>query len=193
MSPCCPRPCHRLRVRAFWSRIGVVPLDCSVRSPFRRCGLLLLPLALLVAVGPALAAPATEAEVELYTRIAALNVCISRSAGIDYNKAVAVSSETIAQLIQGQHGGVIAKVGSTPLTIDALRQGSINAAVLASVQVCPKEVPDDVKAKVEAALKNGSVAAPTARPAASPAARPATQPTGRPAATTPATRPAARP
>jgi len=157
-----------------------------VRSPLNRCGLLLLPLALCIAAAPAFAAPATEAEMELYTRIGALNVCISRAAGIDYDKAVAVAGETIAQVIQGQHGGVIGKVGTKPLPIDALRQGSINSAVLASVQVCPNEVPAEIKAKVEAVLKSGGLAAPATQPAA-PAAKPAT-PAVKPAAT-----PAAKP
>jgi len=157
-----------------------------VRSPLNRCGLLLLPLALFVTVAPAFAAPATDAEMELYTRIGALNVCISRAAGIDYDKAVAVAGETIAQVIQGQHGGVIGKVGTKPLPIDALRQGSINSAVLASVQVCPNEVPAEIKAKVEAVLKSGGLAAPATQPAA-PAAKPAT-PAVKPAAT-----PAAKP
>jgi len=122
---------------------------------------------------------------ELYTRVAALNVCISRAAGIDYDKAVAVAGETIAQVIQGQHGGLIAKVGTTALPIDALRQGSINSAVLGSVQVCPNEVPADVKAKVAALLKGGSTGAPAAKPAATtpaPAARPASGPAPAPAA-----------
>lgn len=106
------------------------------------------------------AAPASPAEMNLYTRIAAVNVCIARSAGIDYDKAVAVAGETIAQLIQGQHGGRIAQVGSNPLSADELRKGSINSAVLGSVEVCPNEVPAEVKSKVEAVIKSAAGQAP---------------------------------
>ena len=132
-----------------------------------RTGLLLLPLALLLAAGPVWAAPATEADMSLYTRIAALNVCIARAAGIEFDKAVAVAGETIAQVIQGQHGGQIAQVGPKALSIDELRKGSINSAVLGAVEVCPKEVPADVKAKVDQVLKGAGGAAP-AKPATKP-------------------------
>jgi hypothetical protein len=118
--------------------------------------LLLAPLTLvplLLGPGAALAAPATPAEMSLYTRIAAVNVCIARSAGIDFDKAVGVAGETIAQLIQGQHQGQIQQVGAKALTIEELRRGSINSAVIGAVEICPKQVPPEVKAKVDAALK----------------------------------------
>jgi hypothetical protein len=83
-----------------------------------------------------------------------VNVCISRGAGVDFDKAVGIAGETIAQLIQGQHGGRIAQVGSNPLSIDDLRKGAINSAVLGAAEICPKEVPADVMAKVQAALKS---------------------------------------
>ena len=66
------------------------------RSQF---GLLILPLVLWIAPLSAQAAPATEAEMNLYTRIAALNVCIARAADTDFDKAVAIAGETIAQVI----------------------------------------------------------------------------------------------
>ncbi len=133
-------------------------------SSASRLGLLLLPLALLLAPIAVIAAPATEAEMSLYTRIGALNVCIARAAGIDFDKAVAVSGETIAQVIQGQHQGAIAQVGPKPLSIDELRKGAINSAVLGAVEVCPNEVPADVRKKVDEVLKNRG-AAPAAKPA----------------------------
>ena len=122
-------------------------------------GLPLLAVPQLVAPAAALAnnAPATEAEMNLYTRIAAVNVCIARGAGVDFEKAVGIAGETIAQLIQGQHGGLIVQVGPMALSIDDLRKGSINSAVLGAVEICPKEVPADVMAKVQAALKTSPV------------------------------------
>ena len=147
-----------------------------------RPGLLLLPLVLLLAAPPGFAAPATEADMGLYTRIAALNVCIARAASIEFDKAVAVAGETIAQVIQGQHGGQIAQVGPKALTIEELRKGSINSAVLGAVELCPKEVPAEVKKKVDEVLNGAGGQAPAA-PATKPAA-----PAAKPAA--PATKPA---
>ena len=130
--------------------------------------LVLLPL--LVQPAVAQAAPASEADMGLYTRIGAINVCIARSAGIEFDKAVAIAGETIAQVIQGQHGGVIQQVGAKALTIEELRKGSINSAVLGAVQICPKEVPADVTKKVSDLLKakppTGGAKAPAAAPAA---------------------------
>ena len=91
-----------------WGSLPVL----RVRKTAGRFGLLLLPLALLLVPAAAWAAPATEADMSLYTRISALNVCISRSAGIDFDKSVAVAGETLAQVIQGQHDGVIQQVGN---------------------------------------------------------------------------------
>jgi hypothetical protein len=145
-----------------------------VRFTAGRSGLLMLPLALLLAAGPAVAAPASEADMGLYTRIAALNVCISRAAGVEFDKAVAVAGETIAQVIQGQHGGQIAQVGPKALSLDELRKGSINSAVLGAVELCPKEVPADVKKKVDEVLKQTS--APSAKPAPSTKPAPAAKP-----------------
>jgi len=121
--------------------------------PFLALPILSLPLVLAPAAALAENAPATEAEMNLYTRIAAVNVCIARGAGVDFEKAVGIAGETIAQLIQGQHGGLIVQVGPKPLSIDDLRKGAINSAVLGAYEICPKEVPADVMAKVQAALK----------------------------------------
>jgi hypothetical protein len=132
------------------------PLALTSQGLLRRLSPSLLSLPILLA-GPAVqAAPATQAEMGLYTRIAAVNVCIARSAGIDFDKAVGVAGETIAQLIQGQHQGMIQQVGSKALTIEQLRRGAVNSAVLGAAEICPKSVPPDVMKKVEAALKQGA-------------------------------------
>ena len=146
--------CSRIRPHRF----------SRVRSYVSRLALFVVPLLLTLAPMSAVAAPASEADMSLYTRIGALNVCIARAAGIEFDKAVAVAGETIAQVIQGQHEGAIAQVGAKPLSIDELRKGAINSAVLGAVEVCPDEVPADVRKKVEEVLKNRS-AAPAAKPA----------------------------
>lgn len=155
----------------FCSRIRGIRL-LRVRLTAGRLGLLLLPLALVLAPVSALAAPASEADMGLYTRIAALNVCIARAADVEFDKAVAIAGETIAQVISGQHEGRIAQVGTKPLTIEELRKGSINSAVLGAVEICPDEVPADVRKKVDEVVKSRSGAAAPAKPAAKPAAKP---------------------
>lgn len=133
-------------------------------SPLLLAPLLLLPLALLPT--PVLAAPANDADMTLYSRLAAINVCISRSAGVDFDKAVAIAGETIAQVLLGQHGGVIQQVGAKPLPIDELRKGSTNSAVIGAVEICPKEVPADVAKKVKDLIQQSN-----GKPGSAPAAK----------------------
>ncbi len=129
------------------------PLSLLLRRtrPLLVASLVVMPL--LLSPTAVHAAPATPAEMGLYTRIAAVNVCISRSAGIDFDKSVGIAGETIAQLILGQHKGEIQQVGTKALTLEELRRGSVNSAVLGSAEICPKEVPADVMKKVQDAIK----------------------------------------
>ena len=106
--------------------------------------------------GPGAATPASDAEMGLYTRIAAVNVCIAGSAGIDFDKAVGIAGETIAQLIHGQHGSAIAQIGAKPLSDAELRKGAINSAVLGAAEICPKQVPAEVMKRVQEALKQAN-------------------------------------
>jgi hypothetical protein len=132
--------------------------------------LLLLPLALLPA--PAVAAPASDADMALYTRMAAVNTCISRAAGVEFDKAVSIAGETIVYVLQNQHGGVVQQIGPKPLSIEELRKGAVNSAVLGAVEICPKDVPADVTQKVQAVLKQqpaGGKPAGSAGPAPAPA------------------------
>jgi hypothetical protein len=142
-----------------------VPLSLLLRRtrPLLVAPLVALPLLLVPAA--AHAAPATPAEMGLYTRIAAVNVCISRSAGVDFDKSVGIAGETIAQLILGQHKGEIQQVGTKALTLEELRRGSINSAVLGAAEICPKEVPADVMKKVQDAIKQQGAAKPAPKPA----------------------------
>jgi hypothetical protein len=113
----------------------------------------LVAMPMLLTPAAAQAAPATAQEMNLYTRIASVNVCIARSAGVEFDKAVGIAGETIAQLILGLHKGEIQQVGTKPLSIEDLRKGSVNSAVIGASEICPKEVPADVMAKVKAALQ----------------------------------------
>ena len=67
------------------SRIST-PLSLLLRRTRPLLAAPLLAMPLLLAPVAAHAAPATAAEMGLYTRIGAVNVCISRAAGIDFDK-----------------------------------------------------------------------------------------------------------
>jgi hypothetical protein len=105
---------------------------------------------------------------------------------------VGIAGETITQVIQGQHGGAIQQVRAQPLSLEELRQGSINSAVIGAVEVCPQQVPADVVKRVEDALKAQPGAKAPAQPAGKvPAAKPpaAKAPAPTPAQASPAAKP----
>ncbi len=153
------------------------------RRPFDVCRAFALLLALLVSVlapltappaawaaggGPTTAAgasasafsqgPANSDQLALYARIASVNTCIATGAGQDFEQAASIAGETIAQLILGVHKGLIQTSGNTPLSIEDLRKGSINAAVIGATEICPKEVPSDLSEKVRQALASAAIA-----------------------------------
>lgn len=103
--------------------------------------------------------PASSDQLALYARIASVNTCLATRAGETFEQAAGVAGETIAQLILGVHKGLIQSSGSTPLSLDELRKGSINAAVIGAAELCPKQVPADLNDKVRLALTSEGGAA----------------------------------
>jgi len=131
----------------------------TLSRPIQAALPMLLAMVLPAAAAAPASAPASESQMTLYTRAAALNVCIARAAGVDFDKAATIAGDTIAQLIQGEHGGVIAVVGGQPLSVEELRKGSINSAVIGAVEICPQQVPPEVLKTVQAALRQAAPAA----------------------------------
>lgn len=142
-------------------------------------------LALLAQPRPLQAAAATEVEMTLYTRIASLNVCIALVAEVPFDKAVAVAGETIARVIRGEHDSAIEQLGGQPLSLEELRRGSINSAVLGAVETCPGQVPDTVRRDVEAAVQRVGGAEAIPPPAQPAAPQPTIQPSAQPGAQSP--------
>ena len=130
------------------------PLALTMRQFLSAAALLAVALSPVLRPAIAQAAPATEEEMTLYSRIASLNACLAVSNGIDFKKAIGIAGETMTQTIQGQNGGAIQQVGAEPLPIEDLRKGSINSVLIAVAQVCPDQMPKDVRAKIEEALKS---------------------------------------
>lgn len=112
----------------------------------------IITIAIILLPDKTCAAPATENEMNLYTRIAAVNLCLARAAGINFDVAARAAGETIAQLIKSEHASLIQQLSSNPLSIGELRKGSINSAVLGAYEICRGEIPEGTARKVEAAL-----------------------------------------
>lgn len=100
------------------------------------------------AAAPALAA--TEERMALYQKLAAVNYCVARSAGLADSQALPLAAQTIAVILRNEHGGRIARVGDAPLPSDALLQGSVELTLLGARQLCAASVPEELLAKLEA-------------------------------------------
>jgi hypothetical protein len=112
---------------------------------------------------PALAAPtgsapvagapvdaASEERMVLYQKLAAVNYCVARSAGLADSQALPLAAQTVAVILRNEHGGRIARVGDAPLPSDALLQGSVELTLLGARQLCAASVPEELLAKLEA-------------------------------------------
>jgi hypothetical protein len=132
----------------------MLKLRCGLRTAF--AGLLAGPILFLPI--EASAAPASEAELNLYAKISAVNACLSVEAGLPYDKAIFIASSTIAEVLRGQHGGLMANQGTKPFSIEDLRKKSVSATIVGTTQICPKEVPSDVLLEVQksSGSKSGS-------------------------------------
>lgn len=170
-----------------------------MRRPFRLIpGLCALVVSLVLApllwlVPPAMAAssaaaarpqlPASEASMDLYMRLSAINFCLARSIGkLEVAQAVPIAGETVVVLLQNEHGSRIAPVGKQPLSIEELRRGAYDSVLLGAMNFCPQEIPEELRQSLETAIEaqiaqatgTAPATAPGSSPAASSAAGPAT-------------------
>ena len=123
----------------------------SVLTALLLCGAASLPAARAQGAAPR---PATDAEMGLYTRIGAVNACIATGNGVDFNKAVGIASETVTQVLQGQHGGIIQPLGPKPLPVEDLRKGSVNSVLIGTEFT--DSMPADVRDQVQKAVKGAA-------------------------------------
>jgi hypothetical protein len=110
-------------------------------------------LATPVAAAPVAAAPvaaATEERMALYQKLAAVNYCVARGAGLADSQALPLAAQTIAVILRNEHGGRIARGGDAPLPGDALLQGSVELTLLGARQLCAASVPAELLAKLDA-------------------------------------------
>lgn len=103
------------------------------------------------------ASPATKIQMSLYAKVAGINLCNAIKAGQPFDTAVAISGETIAQVISGSHNGRISELGGDQLDLEELRRGAINMAILSAYELCRETMPANVRENVEVATtKSGN-------------------------------------
>ena len=137
-----PRPTVRLR-----------SLQRALRSLL--CCLVLAPLLLIGAPAWAATAPASEARMDLYMRLSAINFCLARSIGqLDVAQAVPIAGETVVVILQNEHASRIRPVGEKPLSLEELRRGAYDSVLIGALTFCPQEIPEEMRQSLEAAIKD---------------------------------------
>ena len=110
-----------------------------------------------VSASPVSASPvsaATEERMALYQKLAAVNYCVARSAGLADSQALPLAAQTIAVILRNEHGSRIARVGDGPLPGEVdVGFGSLDAFITVRIVRIPPEVRlwEDVIGKIHVA------------------------------------------
>jgi len=99
---------------------------------------------------------ATQQDIFLYKQMGASYLCkaISEKIDFDFNKALAISTYTFAEVIFSKHGNFIQGAGKEKLKTErVLFIGEIEI-LNSAIQICPKFIPNEVKEDFEEAVKN---------------------------------------
>ena len=99
---------------------------------------------------------ATQQDIFLYKQMGASYLCkaISEKIDFDFNKALAISTYTFAEVIFSKHGNLIQGAGMEKLKTErVLFIGEIEI-LNSAIQICPKQIPNDVKKRFEKTLNN---------------------------------------
>ena len=96
--------------------------------------------------------PAIEEDLYLYKGMGASYLCIASKAGIDFTKAIGVSTATYVQVLEGKHGGLIKELGDMKLEREKLFAGAEFQIVETALNYCPESIPEDVTKKVNEIL-----------------------------------------
>ena len=79
--------------------------------------------------------------------------CMSALNGVEFPKALVISSTTYAQILKGRHNGQVASLKGKTLTEKQMLAGAEEQVLLRAMSACPKAIPADVQEKIKAALK----------------------------------------
>ena len=96
--------------------------------------------------------PASNDDIFLYRSIGASFFCNSREQGVEFAKALSISTLSYGQVIKGKHGNKISSVSDEALTDKQIIGGAEMQIITASMQFCPQWVPEEVQTKVKDVL-----------------------------------------
>ena len=77
---------------------------------------------------------------------------ISEKIDFDFNKALAISTYTFAEVIFSKHGNLIQQAGKEKLTTQRVLYIGEIEILNSAIKICPKQIPNDVKKRFEKTL-----------------------------------------
>ena len=97
---------------------------------------------------------ATQQDLFLYKQMGASYLCkaINDKIDLDFNKALAISTYTFAEVIFSKHGNLIQGAGNEKLTTDRVLYIGEIEILNSAIKICPKQIPNEVKKSFEETL-----------------------------------------
>ena len=98
--------------------------------------------------------PASPQDLFLYKQMGASYLCkaINDKINFDFNKALAISTYTFAEVIFSKHGNLIQGVSNEKLTSEKVLYIGEIEILNSAIKICPKLIPNDVKKSFEEVL-----------------------------------------
>ena len=97
---------------------------------------------------------ASQQDLFLYKQMGASYLCkaINDKIDLDFNKALAISTYTFAEVIFSKHGNLIQGAGNEKLTTDRVLYIGEIEILNSAIKICPKQIPNEVKKSFEETL-----------------------------------------
>ena len=98
---------------------------------------------------------ATQQDLFLYKQMGASYLCkaINEKIDLDFQKALAVSTYTYAEVIFSKHGNLVQGAGKEKLTPQRVLYIGELEILDSAIKICPKQIPNNVKKSFEETLK----------------------------------------
>ena len=99
--------------------------------------------------------PASQQDLFLYKQMGASYLCkaINEKIDLDFQKALAVSTYTYAEVIFSKHGNIIQEAAKEKLDPKRVLYIGEMSILDSAIKICPKQIPNDVKKNFKKTLE----------------------------------------
>ena len=97
--------------------------------------------------------PATKSQTNLYRQIGINYLCRARIADVEFDKALAISSATFADIINQKHQGYLEELADQKLNQEQLYYSAELQLLEGAIRFCSDKVPEEAKLKFDDFIK----------------------------------------